>query len=235
MEDYGNGWYRCIAIDTLGRSGTFSLGVTAASESVYLWGAQLEEGSYPTSYISWDGSGTTTRSADVCNGSGTSAEFNDTESSFFVEIQAFAEENVNRYIVINDGAGSPYTNSLMIQYRNNGTVRIFHNGTDFADAIHISGASFDQTENHKIAIRYKENDMKVYIDGVSQSLNSSFVYQSISGLNELSFDINGALPFLGKIKQLMTFKTALTDSELETLTSWDSFNAMAKGQLYTIE
>lgn len=235
MEDYGNGWYRCIAIDTLGRSGTFSLGVTAASESVYLWGAQLEEGSYPTSYISWDGSGTTTRSADVCNGSGTSAEFNDTESSFFVEIQAFAEENVNRYIVINDGAGSPYTNSLMIQYRNNGTVRIFHNGTDFADAIHISGASFDQTENHKIAIRYKENDMKVYIDGVSQSLNSSFVYQSISGLNELSFDINGALPFLGKIKQAMTFKTALTDSELETLTSWDSFNAMAKGQLYTIE
>ncbi|MDC0859740.1 hypothetical protein OAP45_02775 [Candidatus Pelagibacter sp.] len=235
MEDYGNGWYRCIAIDTLGRSGTFSLGVTAASESVYLWGAQLEEGSYPTSYISWDGSGTTTRSADVCNGSGTSAEFNDTESSFFVEIQAFAEENVNRYIVINDGAGSPYTNSLMIQYRNNGTVRIFHNGTDFADAIHISGASFDQTENHKIAIRYKENDMKVYIDGVSQSLNSSFVYQSISGLNELSFDINGALPFLGKIKQAMTFKTALTDSELETLASWDSFNAMAKGQLYTIE
>jgi len=33
----------------------------------------------------------------------------------------------------------------------------------------------------------------------------------------------------------MTFKTALTDSELETLTSWDSFTAMAKGQLYTIE
>jgi hypothetical protein len=246
MVNYGNGWYRCSITFTststsiyvqflLSQDNETTSYLGDGSSGMYFWGAQLEEGSYPTSYISWDGSGTTTRSADVCNGSGTSAEFNDTESSLFVEIQGLAEDNTNRYIVINDGAGSPYTNSSVIQYRNNGTVRVFHNGLDFEDAIHVSGASFDQTENHKIAVRFKENDMKVYIDGVSQSLNSSFVYQSISGLDEFSFDLNGALPFLGRVKQAMTFKTALTDSELETLTSWDSFNAMAKGQLYTIE
>ena len=50
IENYGNGWYRCIAIDTLERSGTFSLNVTAASESVYIWGSQLES-DYLTSYI----------------------------------------------------------------------------------------------------------------------------------------------------------------------------------------
>ena len=44
IEDFGNGWYRCTAIDTLGRTGTFSLGVTSASESVFIWGAQLNEG-----------------------------------------------------------------------------------------------------------------------------------------------------------------------------------------------
>ena len=48
-------------------------------------------------------------------------------------------------------------------------------------------------------------------------------------------ETDGGDPLLWKTKQLSTFKTALTDSELETLTSWDSFNAMAKGQLYTIE
>jgi len=239
IEDYGNGWYRCTVVgnNTNSLSQIFvsdTDGSNTGTGSVYIWGAMFESGSYATSYIPTSGS-TETRQADICNGSGNSETFNDSEGVLFAEIQAFAEENVNRYIVINDGAGSPYTNSLMIQYRNNGTVRIFHNGTDFADAIHISGASFDQTENHKIAIRYKENDMKVYIDGVSQSLNSSFVYQSISGLNELSFDINGALPFLGKIKQAMTFKTALTDSELEKLTSWESFFDMAKGQEYNVK
>ena len=33
----------------------------------------------------------------------------------------------------------------------------------------------------------------------------------------------------------MTFNEALTDSELEQITSWTSFGEMAKGQLYTIE
>ena len=56
IEDYGNGWYRCTAIDTLGRTGTFALCVTAASESVYIWGAQLEQGDYASSYIQTSGS-----------------------------------------------------------------------------------------------------------------------------------------------------------------------------------
>ena len=58
----------------------------------------------------------------------------------------------------------------------------------------------------------------------------------MTGLNRLVFDSGtGSQDFYGKTKQLMTFKTALTDSELETLTSWDSFNSMATGQFYTIE
>ena len=232
IEDYGNGWLRCIATTTSGshmgysQYNSFSDNNNSSNYqgSVgygYIWGVQMEIGTYATSYIPNTTTGSITRSADFCGSSGTSAEFNDTESSFFVEIQAFAEENTNRYIVINDGAGSPYTNSLIIQYRNNGTLRIFHNGIDFADAIYISGASFDQTENHKIAVRFKENDMKVYIDGVSQSLSSSFVYQSISGLDRLAFNLNNIsnTEFRGKIKQAIVFNEALSDSELETLTS----------------
>jgi hypothetical protein len=43
------------------------------------------------------------------------------------------------------------------------------------------------------------------------------------------------LPFYGNTKQIQYFDSALTDSELETLTSWDSFSDMATSQLYTIE
>ena len=48
------------------------------------------------------------------------------------------------------------------------------------------------------------------------------------GLSELAFDDGGgAEPFYGKTKQIQYFDSALTDSELETLTSWMSFSDMA--------
>ena len=230
MEDYGNGWYRCIAIDTLGRSGTFSLGVTAASESVYLWGAQLEEGSYPTSYISWDGSGTTTRSADVCNSSGTSAEFNDSEGVLFAEFSALANDSTTRVITIND------TSNQLTE-----RVQLFILGTSMKGRVTDGGVTQGEvsgtptlTDNNKIAFKYKANDFALWINGVEVDTSNSG--STPSGLDTIRFDAGtGGSPFYSKTKQLMTFKTALTDSELETLTSWDSFNAMAKGQLYTIE
>ena len=43
------------------------------------------------------------------------------------------------------------------------------------------------------------------------------------------------IDFYGKNKQLITFKEALTDAELETLTSWASFSDMALSQNYIIE
>lgn len=233
MEDYGNGWYRCIAIDTLGRSGTFSLGVTAASESVYLWGAQLEEGSYPTSYISWDGSGSTTRSADVCNGSGTSAEFNDSEGVLFIESSNISNDGTFKFVSLSDGT---LNNTVWIYYRsdtNQINFRVLSGGSSSFDQIYTIN---DSTLISKLCLKYKENDFSAWVNGFEVLTDTSGSTFSSGTLTTLEFNRQDDLYFFyGKTKQLMTFKTALTDSELETLTSWDSFNAMAKGQLYTIE
>ena len=192
----------------------------------------IEAGSYATSYIKTQGeTNGVTRSADVCNGSGTSAEFNDSEGVLFAEIQALVDDASLRLIQINDG--STVNNMVTLGY-DSVVDRILvqvRTGGGTTDVFHIN--ILDITLNNKLALKYEQNTATLYINGYKE-LSGSIAGTPV-GLSELDFDYNGGFPFYGKTKQLMTFKTALTDSELETLTSWDSFNAMAKGQLYTIE
>ncbi len=243
MVNYGNGWYRCIASYQTASTSVGQIKVElgdSTSETgdgtsgMLFWGIQWELGSYQTSYIPTT-STVITRSGDVCNGSGTSEEFNDSEGVLFVEIKGFVDTDVtNRYITLSDGTIS---NSIAVQYRNSGELRLYNNGVVTANMIYRD-AFADLTQNIKIAIKYgtSTSDYKVYINGVSKTVLSGFTATSISGLDSLNLHYAfSTLYFYGLVKQAMTFKTALTENELETLTSWESFNAMAIGQFYTIE
>jgi hypothetical protein len=242
IEDYGNGWYRCMVKATAAASsstninfrlvkGTISTYAGDNSSGVFFWGAQNEIGLYPTSYISWDGSGTTTRSVDACNGSGTSAEFNDSEGVLFAEMAALGTDGITKRLAISNSS-----NSYIVRLEFRPTVNqiygvVFLSPSNMAVLTHTVS---DWTQFNKVAVKYKQNDFAMWINGVEVSTDS--LGSTGTGLDDFSFDAgNGGNDWYGKSKQLMTFKTALNDSELETLTSWDSFNAMATGQLYTIE
>lgn len=74
MTDVGNGWYRCTVVQTSADTSEIFIfgagdGTPAASETILLWGPQVEEGSTPSSYIPTSGS-TVTRTADVARISG---------------------------------------------------------------------------------------------------------------------------------------------------------------------
>ena len=105
IDKYPNGWYRvsivCTTDSTTLTTNVYAgrAGNTTFDGEVYIWGSQLEEGDYITSYIP-NSSGTTTRSADVCNSAGTSAEFNDSEGVIFAELSALANDGTNRRIAI---------------------------------------------------------------------------------------------------------------------------------------
>jgi len=86
---------------------------------------------------------------------------------------------------------------------------------------------------NKIAFKYKANDCALWVNGVEVETATSAIIPN--GLDTLNLDeADGTSNFYGKTKEVSYFKTALTDSELEALTSWDSFNDMATGQEYSI-
>jgi hypothetical protein len=99
ITDFGNGWYRCTMTATatatsVGNGFLLWLITSAASAraeyndlatSVHLWGAQVEAGAYPTSYIPTT-TGTVTRNADVISKTAISSLIGQTEGTIFCHI-----------------------------------------------------------------------------------------------------------------------------------------------------
>jgi hypothetical protein len=182
---------------------------------ILIYGAQLEEKSYPTSYIPTYGS-SATRNADLCNNSGSAQDFNSEEGVLYAEIAALADNLTNRVISLSDGTA------------NERVVLQFHNTTNRIRGFIKSGGTFyatldkvvsDTTDFHKIAYKYKSGETKLFIDGSLANTSSNTF--SITGLNVLQF-ANGtptASPFYGKTKNLKVFKRAMSDEELQQLTT----------------
>ena len=230
---YGNGWYRC-SVRYASPSGLKTLGIVieGSGNNVNFFGAQSEFGSYPTSYIPTSGS-TATRSADACNGSGTSADFNSAEGVLFTELATLDKDDTSsRRISISDGTTNNVIRLTFDVASNRLYVVVYKLGTIWATYTTLSNSE----GFNKVALKYKPSDFNFYVNGVKVQQQSSGATFDAGTMSEVAFDNGGGGNlFVGKCKQIMTFKTALNDSELETLTSWDSFNAMATGQLYTIE
>ena len=213
IENYGNGWYRCTAIDTLGRTGTFSLGVTAASESVYIWGAMLEQNSFSTSYIPTSGSAVT-RNQDVCTNGGSSASINNTEGTLYFEGAALANDGTFRQISLTQTAGGGDVITLDYSSSSNGIRSYLRVGAVSQSLTYILS---DETQYNKIAVRYKDTH-SIWVNGLevaSQALTTLPI-----NLNVLTFDNgSGGGNLYGKTKAVAVWKEALSDAELTELTT----------------
>jgi hypothetical protein len=226
IEDYGNGWYRIVAKFV---SGTFAgqprlykissgvrpwAGGDGDAGSYYMWGGQQEVGAFQTSYIPTTSS-TVTRNADVCDNAGTSATFNDAEGVLFAEIAALANDGSNRSISISNGTTS---NQIVIRYSstaNQVTAYITDGGVITAQ---LNYTLSDALSYNKIALKYKVNDVALWVNGTEVATDTSATMPS--GFDELKFSRgDGINDFYGKCKQLIYFNEALEDAELTALTT----------------
>ena len=225
MEDAGNGWYRVGFSTTANSTGSVSIYLPPKDLTTYVgdvsqyteyWGAQLEAGSYATSYIPTDGT-TVTRVQDQYEKTGISDLINSEEGTIFVEMAALANDSTNRYISINDGSS---INRMILKFgTSSNNISALGLGTATSFSMVNSGATI--TTMNKIALKYKANDCALWINGVEVETDLTFTAYAAGTLNQINLsNYVGTSQFLdAKVKQLQVFKTALTDPELTALTT----------------
>ena len=179
--------------------------LTSTLIDVSYWGAQLEQGSYPTSYIPTQG-GAVTRVAESCEQTVPSDVIGQTEGVFFLDVGEYksigsiSSAIIYLYNALGDRLGFAVSNTKLIRVRVNAV------NEQIADT---------QVENSKTAIRYTSTGVDVFYNGVKQTLtiigNEVFSLPTSVYLYSpnQSFDIKG----------LQLYNTALTDQELINLTT----------------
>ena len=182
-----------------------------------IFGAQLEQQAYCTSYIPTAGT-TITRAAETCNNSKPSV--NSTEGVFYAEIAALADDQTGRFFALSDGSSS---NRVRLGYQPSVSNRfraiVVSGGSTTVDMNDTNTTLSDITEYNKIAFKYKVNDFALYFNGTEVKTDTSGAVPN--SLNLLEFNNAASTPgsfFYGKVKGLAVYNEALSESQLMQLT-----------------
>jgi len=235
IEDYGDGWYRCsisATIDASDTSGNVSFRATpntvassfptagdADGKYVLAWGAQLELGSYPTSYIPTLGTAVT-RVADGASKSGISSLINSEEGVLYVEGSVLDFATTNSWISISEDANYNNNQFNLRFVENSNLIQVVSRADGLGQDVVLNYALTDKTALNKIAVKYKLNDWALWVNGVEVDTETSSIPFTANSLDVLDFNRgNNSNYFYGNVQNLMVFPSALSDAELETLTT----------------
>ena len=227
IKELSNGWVKCSttfsAIDTaiLYEIYTSNLEGTTSyqgdgTSGVYIYGASLEEGSYPTSYIPTDGS-TVTRVKDQYTKTGISNLIGQTEGVIFMDWIMNHQSNSTSEDVFTLSVTDGTTNNLFVinNYNNALTVYLKAAGTN-----QFSNSSFSGSDGLriKLAFAYKVNDFSLVINGSVIATDNSGSVPLLNKININAYET--ALPNDSiLVKDFKLYTTRLTDSELIALTT----------------
>ena len=191
----------------LGLRNAFGISGLSDSADVLVYGAQLEENSYATSYIKTVGT-TQTRVADTVTGSGNSTVINSSEGVLYFEASASQSGTIQLY-----GNASA---RIWVELNDLDTKLYINNGAGAVVLASSTVASgFDSYR--KIAISYKENIFKIFVNGTGLTVTPTQGTFVDSTLNEVTFSFGS--PLYGKTKSVQVYTTSLSDAELTTLTT----------------
>jgi len=229
IENVGNDWYRCSAsYNTSNPILSFRLSIAQSStatrlvnfagnssDGLYIYGAQVEALTYLTSYIPTDGS-TVTRAAETCNDAATASTFNSTEGVLYIEAKSTYDSSNSRRISISDGT---INNRVSFEFdeTTENTIKGFVSSGGATQAT-LTHSAIDLSEYNKMAIKYKANDFSLFING--QEVDVDATGSAPIGLDSLQLQGGANTNYMyGNVKDIRVYNEALTDAQLQTLTS----------------
>lgn len=232
ISDVGNGWYRCtMSTDGSVAGLNFNIYIvnnasapygssSTSPDTVYVYGAQLEAGSFPTSYIPTSGA-TATRAADIASISVDNFGYNQKAGTVVVEADTFSTE-VNNHQDFNLLAPSaPSVNSIHSGSRVGGGVAgqytlWVQSGGSTVVLISKTSVISDNTV-YKSAWTASENDFALTVDGRSVVTDTSGVMPSAATEARIGYGTYGRIN--GHIKSIAYYPRRLSNAQLQALTA----------------
>tara|TARA_R110000772_G_scaffold188838_3_gene299926 strand:- start:827 stop:2110 length:1284 start_codon:yes stop_codon:yes gene_type:complete len=243
IESFDNGWFRISMTQTVLSADSNNLWKihscieTSYSAGVvgnyfYAWGTQLEELATPTSYIPTT-TAIATRLQDTASKTGLGSYINSTEGVLYYEFNPNGILGINKFITLNNSTGIYQDGSLQLYQTTGNQIRFRYDVSGVNQADIISPLTY-LYGNIKVAALYSENKFQLWVNGFKVGED---LLGSVAALNtfvKLEFSRNNLLHFFGKVKDLRIYNIALTDAELQELTGYTSYTAMANELNYNI-
>ena len=214
IEPFGDGWYRCSISATFTTSGPFLLLRNSSSEfytgdgtsGIYLWGAQLEVGAFPTSYIPTTTAAATRNAslADLISGA-----IANNIRSFYVEFSSPAV-GTRGVVSLNDNTANERASVLT-----SGTDPrlVVHDGG--AEQANINGGTVAAGVRTRVAVRINADDFAISINGGAVVTDTSGTLPTV---DRLMFGRTQAGEYLnGRIARFTGWSQLLPNATLQTL------------------
>ena len=227
IQDVGNGWYRCTLTATPASNGSWMVfltdGDTVASRGpaytgdgtsgIYIWGAQVEAGSFPTSYIPTDGS-TVTRAADVASIGVGAFGYNKTAGTVLITADSAQTTDYPGAFAFNGNSGA----NRWYLYSSAGTWT----ARQFIDNVGtgiINLSAVEASAETKLALALKGSSASAVKDGGSVVNNATFPIPPLIDEMEIGDGPGGVTQLNGHISSIAYYPRRLTDAQIKALTS----------------
>jgi len=222
IKDCGNGWFRISITETATATDSTSR-LRLFCEQAYIFGAQLETGSFPTSYIKTTGS-TATRSADVASIPVADFGYNHKEGTIFAEFSGQFNESGTLFPRPYELSGGNSSNDRVTVYfaESNGNLaaEVRNGGVQSAGLVLQAGVSSDFSAI-KTAFAFKADDFAATEDGDTPVTDTAGTFTPSTPRDELALmaTVTGSQTLNGHLKSIKYYPRRLTNAQLQDITS----------------
>ena len=223
ISPYYNGYFRCSITATKGSVNTTNNGLLMllndsglgayngdGTSGLYIWGAQLEAGAFPTSYIPTTSSAAT-RAADVWTVPVSSFAFNKDEGTVYADFTTNVSALVHA-CSLTDGTTSKYMNIGVIS---DGSLRSTVFNTTSQASLNLLASSINTP--YRVALAYKVDNFSASANGSAAATDTSGTVPTVS---QIEIGKTGNIADISsRIRHIAYFPRRITDSNLQLLTA----------------